>query len=151
MTDWLKLSEIENLKKLKRPADNADVSGKRQAEEAKTRTDSPDNPDTVAPALPDPLAGLATLAKGLDPDTGEAVPRKLAMVRPTPSKAFKAKLISFTPRRSPTPIPLVDIRCPANYGGGMKGLVFNVSQLPGLIRELQRVQAEAVARGLLSE
>jgi hypothetical protein len=31
----------------------------------------------------------------------------------------------------------------------MKGLTFNVAQLPGLIRALQQVRVEAIERGLL--
>jgi hypothetical protein len=119
-------------------ADNPDTVDKRPSEHAKSHTDSADKA----------LAGLATSAKGLDPDTGDAIPRKLAMLEPTQSEAFTAKLISFCPKRSPEAIPLVDIRCPAN-SGGMKGLVFKVGQVPGLIRALQQVQAEAVKRGLL--
>jgi hypothetical protein len=117
-------------------------------EQPKSHTDSPANPDTVAPTADIALAGLATSAKGLDPDTGDAIPRKLAMLEPTQSEVFTAKFISFSPKRSPEAIPLVDIRCPAN-SGGMKGLVFKVSQVPGLIHALQQVQAEAVKRGLL--
>src|SRR5215211_535635 len=123
----------------KQGADNADVSDKRQAAEAKTSTDSP---DAVAPTADIALAGLATSAKGLDPDTGDAISRKLAMLEPAQSEAFTAKLVSFCPKRSPEAIPLVDIRCPAN-SGGMKGLVFKVSQVPGLIRALQQVQVKA--------
>jgi hypothetical protein len=119
-------------------------------EQPKSHTDSADNPDTVAPAADIALAGLATSAKGLDPDTGDAIPRKLAMLEPTQSEVFAAKLISFCPKRSPEAIPLVDIRCPAN-SGGMKGLVFKVSQVPGLIRALQQVQAAAVERGLIEK
>ncbi|HKF93368.1 MAG TPA: hypothetical protein VKB96_01975, partial [Gammaproteobacteria bacterium] len=83
-------------------------------EQPKSHTDSADNPDTVAPTADIALAGLATSAKGLDPDTGDAIPRKLAMLEPTQGEAFTAKLISFCPKRSPEAIPLVDIRCPAN-------------------------------------
>jgi hypothetical protein len=145
MTDWLKLAADEIPQTPKQPADNADVSDKRQAAEAKPRTDSA---DTAASTADIALAGLATSAKGLDPDTGDAIPRKLAMLEPTQSEAFTAKFISFSPKRSPEAIPLVDIRCPAN-SGGMKGLVFKVSQVPGLIHALQQVQAEAAKRGLL--
>jgi hypothetical protein len=134
----------------KQGADNADVSDKRQAAEAKTSTDSADSPDAVAPTADIALAGLATSAKGLDPDTGDAIPRKLAMLEPAQSEAFTAKLVSFCPKRSPEAIPLVDIRCPAN-SGGMKGLVFKVSQVPGLIRALEEVQVEAVERGLIEK
>src|SRR5215208_7083900 len=139
MTDWLKLAADEIPQTPKQPADNADVSDKRQAAEAKTSTASADNPDTVAPTADIAFAGLATSAKGLDPDTGEAVPRRLAMLESTQSEAFAAKLVSFCPKRSTEAIPLVDIRCPAN-SGGMKGLVFKVGQVPGLIRALQQVQ-----------
>src|SRR5215208_1611579 len=111
----------------------------------KPRTDSA---DTVAPTADIAFAGLATSAKGLDPATGDAIPRKLAKLEPPPSEAFTAKLVSFCPKRSPEAIPLVDIRCPAN-SGGMKGLVFKVGQVPGLIHVLQQVQAEAVKCGLL--
>src|SRR5215208_6418849 len=113
----------------------------------KPRTDSA---DTVAPTTDIALAGLATSAKGLDPDTGDAIPRKLAMLEPAQSEAFTAKLVSFCPKRSPEAIPLVDIRCPAN-SGGMKGLVFKVSQVPGLIRALEEVQVEAVEGGLIEK
>ena len=142
-------------------ADNPDTLSRRIPLDTSVETDAPaknisdrlgvntDNPDTVAPTADIALAGLATSAKGLDPDTGDAIPRKLAMLEPTQGEAFTAKLISFCPKRSPEAIPLVDIRCPAN-SGGMKGLVFKVGQVPGLIRALQEVQVEAIKRGLLA-
>ena len=128
--------------------DNPDTVDKKASKCPQTHTDSVDNPDTVAPTADIALAGLATSAKGLDPDTGDAIPRKLAKLEPPPSEAFTAKLVSFCPKRSPEAIPLVDIRCPAN-SGGTKGLVFKVGQVPGLIHALLEVHDEAIAAGLL--
>jgi hypothetical protein len=134
-----------------KPTDNPDTVGRKASKRPQIDTDSADNADnadTLEQVDDKALADLATSAKGLDPDTGDAIPRKLAMLEPTQGEAFTAKLVSFCPKRSPEAIPLVDIRCPAN-SGGMKGLVFKVGQVPGLIRALQQVQAEAVKRGLL--
>jgi hypothetical protein len=131
--------------------DNPDTVGRKASKRPQIDTDSADNADnadTLEQVDDKALADLATSAKGLDPDTGDAIPRKRAMLEPTQGEAFTAKLVSFCPKRSPEAIPLVDIRCPAN-SGGMKGLVFKVGQVPGLIRALQQVQAEAVKRGLL--
>jgi hypothetical protein len=107
---------------------------------------------TVEQAQDRTLVELSTvaLAKLRDPKTGEVVPRVLAMAEPLPSEEFKAQLVSFRPKRSPKEIPLVEILCPAS-SGGMKGLVFKVGQVPGLIRALQQAQAGAVERGLIGK
>jgi hypothetical protein len=132
--------------------DNPDTVDKKDPKRPQINTDNADNPDTVTPVDGKALAGLATLApaKDRDPDTGDAIPRELAKLEAPPSEAFTAKLVSFCPKRSPEATSLVDIRCPAN-SGGMKGLVFKVSQVPGLIRALQQIQAEAVKRGLIEK
>src|SRR5215210_1690123 len=131
---------------------NAQAAKEQPSEQPKSHADSPDNPGTVTPTANKALAGLATLAsvKDRDPDTGDVIPRELAKLEPPPSEAFTAKLIGFCPKRSPEAIPLVDIRCLAN-SGGLKGLVFKVGQVPGLIRALEQVQAEAVERGLIEK
>jgi hypothetical protein len=72
------------------------------------------------------------------------------MLEPPPSEAFKAQLVRFRSRRNPDEIHLVDIVCPAN-SGGLKGLIFRVGQVSGLIRALHRIQAEAVKRGLIEK
>jgi hypothetical protein len=132
--------------------DNPDTVDKKDPKRPQINTDSADNADTLEQVDGKTLAGLATLApvKDRDPNTGDVVPRALAKLEPPPSEAFTAKLVSFCPKRSPEAIPLVDIRCPAN-SGGMKGLVFKVSQVPGLIRALEEVQVEAVERGLIEK
>ncbi|HKH21799.1 MAG TPA: hypothetical protein VKB53_13140 [Gammaproteobacteria bacterium] len=72
----------------------------------------------------------------------------MAAAAALPGNEFKARLGSFSTKRNPEIIPLVNIVAPA-VGGGMKGLTFNVAQLPGLIRALQQVRVEAIERGLL--
>jgi hypothetical protein len=89
-------------------------------------------------------------ARCKDLKAGEVVPRLLAMIEPLPSDEFQARLGTVRSSTIAQEVHLVDILCPAN-SGGLKGLIFRVGQVSGLIRALHRIQAEAVKRGLIGK
>jgi len=103
-------------------------------------------PSVTAPSAPN--CSVTVAARARDPQTGDLVPRRLAMATPSPEAEFTAQLSPFNSSSIAQEVGLVDILCPAS-SGGMKGLSFRVSQLPGLLRVLLEVHDEAIAARLL--
>ena len=148
---------LGNTKTASNPVPIAKSTGSAESIAEKSRDEERDSsfvPGNRATAIvATPATSIFNIGKAVekarDSNTGELVPRRLAMVQPVRGDECRARLGSFRSRTIPQEIDLVDILCPA-HSGGMKGLTFRVDQLPGLIRALLSVQEQALERGLLS-